>query len=102
MAGRQTIPHRCSRCIAQPASVMLAPSGFSPAHVILVVFATPVNHKVLKSLNSFFGRALSPEATIRSVFFAQCRVIATSATAEKINLHRIVAIQWSVGIGESS
>jgi len=28
-------------CVAQPSSVMLPPSGFSPAHVIFVVFATP-------------------------------------------------------------
>jgi hypothetical protein len=27
--------------VSQPASVILAPSGFGPAHVLLVVFATP-------------------------------------------------------------
>ena len=35
-------PRDKSLCrVSQPASVMLAPSGFGPAHVILVVFATP-------------------------------------------------------------
>jgi hypothetical protein len=57
MAGQQPFLLGAVAWIAQHASVMLAPSGFSPAHVILVVFATPVNHKLLKSLNSIFGRA---------------------------------------------
>jgi hypothetical protein len=57
MAGQQPFLLGAVAWIAQHASVMLAPSGFSPAHVILVVLATPVNHKLLKSLNSIFGRA---------------------------------------------
>ena len=46
-------------CAAQPSSVILATSGFSPADFISVVSQTPVNRNCRKSLNLISNRALS-------------------------------------------
>lgn len=58
MAGQQLIPHQCSRFIAQQASIALAPSCFSPVHVILMVFAPLMSRKLLNQLNTIFSPPL--------------------------------------------
>lgn len=50
--------------LALGASVMLAPSGLSPAHLSRLDLGTLVDRKLLKSLNSTFGRALSCQAEL--------------------------------------
>lgn len=56
-------------CVTQPASVMLAPSGFGPAHVVPVVFATLGESKTteIDQPNFRLGSKPSPETESRRI-----------------------------------
>ena len=53
-------------CVAQPSSVMLATSGFGPAHVISVVFATP-GESQLAEIAQLHSRPGSKRAKVSTV-----------------------------------